>query len=577
MTGSSSVPLLSCHSPDPVSIGPKTLRVPVSLEGLPVLPPSRAGLAAPADSALNNIEDSDDAVHGSDAANLFDGTSVAGQAIPAPGLGMSRLFGNATSKGSVSPKGGVPPMISASGAASPAGSIQKANVNEEMDSDDEERNPYIKGDVTPPPRTEAPDIRFIDFSQKTIRKPPFQGMHSSTPELRSKHGQGLPSRAFKLDSLWKSQNLRLSADMASATCCHADYGGFVTSESPLRRRAFGRFFEVRIEDLDITRWSDGFGIGIVHRPSPQSSVGGGKHGQSPHLRPEVVRRTRLGLDLPGGFDPARPFEAGVGYACEVMSESWMLGYDGRAKFRGISRYLRGESELPAGPWRPSELAVGDTVGLLVTPEAQLMLFVNGVLRVCVCVPELPGRSLLHAALDVDGCTRSIHLLDSNGEPSQVVLDEAKRVKQAHAPQMQAERWQSSVGSRREQSVRPAEWEGDLAVYQSQAQRRPRGKTHPQEGFESHLQSGTLDVYFRGVGFAFDPARQMKIKPVDAMITAKRGPLSGVATRRATSLGSQQNTRSSTTFKGRTKPASESDPFADIPSRRYPGLLAMLDS
>lgn len=509
----------------------------------------------------------DDALHGSASSTSADGACPDSRAMQEPSPGMLRLFGSETSKSS-----GRPPVVLSPSGASPA-SAKRSKSTEESDSDDEEKNPYIKGNVTPPPRADAPSLFLTDFNHKIVKKSPFQAMRWSTPELwneRSRQSLSHSSvRSFKFDSLWKSQTVRLSSDQTSVMYCHSGYGGFVTSEVPLRKRAFGRFFEIRIEDSNVERWNDGFAIGLVRRPLPNNPLAGGKHDPTPrtppHLQPEVLRRTRLGLDLPGAFDPARPFEAGVGYACEVMAESWMLGYDGRAKLKGVSRHFRGESELPAGPWRPSDLAAGDVVGLLATPESQLMLFINDQLRVCVSVPDLPGRAPLHVALDVDGCTRSIHLLDSDGEPSKKILDESKRFKQEHVPQKQAERWQNSIRYFRDQR---AQGTGDA-----------RGKIHPQDSFEAHMRSGTIDMYFRQAGFSYDPATKTKFRPADFTsstqtqrnIARMRDTFPSVATRRA--MSSPQSLRSSASSTVR----SSQDAFHDMPSRRYPGLVAMLDS
>eukprot|EP00435_Cladocopium_sp_Y103_P071267 s113_g37.t1 len=108
------------------------------------------------------------------------------------------------------------------------------------------------------------------------------------------------------DVTWKARTVALSPDQRGASWNNSNYGGFLTSAQMLRKTVYGRFFEVRIDQVDST-WSDGFGIGVGVHPSLSCS-----------LEPDL-----------GGF-----YE---GLAWESMPHSWMLGYDGRVKIQHSSR------------------------------------------------------------------------------------------------------------------------------------------------------------------------------------------------------------------------------------------------
>eukprot|EP00747_Dinoflagellata_sp_TGD_P162800 gnl/TRDRNA2_/TRDRNA2_180793_c0_seq1.p1 gnl/TRDRNA2_/TRDRNA2_180793_c0~~gnl/TRDRNA2_/TRDRNA2_180793_c0_seq1.p1 ORF type:complete len:386 (-),score=61.62 gnl/TRDRNA2_/TRDRNA2_180793_c0_seq1:103-1260(-) len=218
-----------------------------------------------------------------------------------------------------------------------------------------------------------------------------------------------PDRSLHWDGHFRAWNLRLSPDLTSISCRQQAFGGFAVSHEPLARVHLGRYFEVQIEEVDISRWGDGLGIGIVLEPALQ-------------LKPD-----RTGVC--------------EGFACEQMPNSWLLGYDGRAKLQGESRLLRG-SELPLGMWRPRQLRVGDVVGLLATEESGLMLFVNEKLHYNCQSCGFPVRGVYHAVVDLDGCTKSLHLRDVNSViPKEVHLQAHEAIgskKAVDIPQMSIE-------------------------------------------------------------------------------------------------------------------------------------------
>mmetsp|Transcript_11583 Transcript_11583/g.26417 ORF Transcript_11583/g.26417 Transcript_11583/m.26417 type:complete len:374 (-) Transcript_11583:77-1198(-) len=215
-------------------------------------------------------------------------------------------------------------------------------------------------------------------------------------------------RSMLFDGLWKSDAVQLSADRTIASIRNQrpgnDFGGFVLSQQPLARKPSGRYFEVKIEESDTSRWTDGLGIGVAVIAS----------------KDEVLLKKK---------NTERCIE---GFAYELLPESWLIGYDGRAKFCGNTRFFQG-SELPRGFWRPSELSAGDVLGLLVLAEGHMMLFVNKELRVFVRCGEISWKKPICAVVDVNGCTKTVHLMDNNGHPDSETMAIVRAVTKPPGP------------------------------------------------------------------------------------------------------------------------------------------------
>jgi len=201
-------------------------------------------------------------------------------------------------------------------------------------------------------------------------------------------------RELHLDPLWRSHNLRLSPDRSSATIRGQRFGGFAVSSEVLSRKPHGRWFEVIIEEVDNSCGTSGLGIGVSECTSRDAALSLARMKSSEQVL--------------------------EGYAYELLPKSWLLGYDGRAKICGLDRSFQ-EYEMPQGSWHPEQLQQGDVVGLLVTCEGHMMLFVNEQLRCFVRDSGIPWKGQMCAVVDLDGCTRSIHLVGNNGVPTKAVL------------------------------------------------------------------------------------------------------------------------------------------------------------
>jgi len=248
----------------------------------------------------------------------------------------------------------------------------------------------------PPP--EIPEWKTPILAKARETQPPRKSDSALGPDPWLPGGCGIlsgkktdQSRGLHFDSLWRAEAVRLSPDRASATFRGQSFGGLVASSEVLERRACGRWYEVLVEEAN-PRWSDGLGIGVATVDSRDAALARVKNAE------RVIE----------------------GFAYELIPESWLVGYDGRAKLRGMSRYLQAH-EIHQGMWRPNQLTSGDIVGLLATTDGNLMLFVNEELRYFVTCADIPWKKQICAVVDLDGCTQSIHLLDSNGTPPDKVV------------------------------------------------------------------------------------------------------------------------------------------------------------
>jgi len=271
------------------------------------------------------------------------------------------------------------------------------------------------------PRKPPPDISIVS-SMASVKAMAKQKKAQSSPRATRKKEEIKPwdrsgandaaeelepdeKTVLHFDNFWKAKTVKLSPDHVCASWSKFPYGGMVMSLEPIRKQVIGRYFEILVDESDSSRWSDGLGIGIAMKPSKEA--------------------LRYHMNHVGQFE---------GFACELLEKSWLLGYDGgRGKFCGQTRYLTG-GEMRNGVWRPKDLRAGDLVGLLVTPDGHMLLFVNEELRVmaqsCEGLDKMWTRQV-HAVLDLDGCTKSVHFLNTNGMPS-------RKVQLLHAEYREAE-------------------------------------------------------------------------------------------------------------------------------------------
>eukprot|EP00928_Gymnodinium_smaydae_P018362 TRINITY_DN16991_c0_g5_i1.p1 TRINITY_DN16991_c0_g5~~TRINITY_DN16991_c0_g5_i1.p1 ORF type:complete len:329 (-),score=85.23 TRINITY_DN16991_c0_g5_i1:32-1018(-) len=255
-------------------------------------------------------------------------------------------------------------------------------------------NPEL--DVVLTPRRLRPDLGHLQHdvakpltAKRIPQKAPALPKPSPDPweegGVGERSAESTEGRGFFFDPSFRSRHVQLSPDQASASVRGQLLGGFAVSSQVLKRQPFGRWFELRIEECDPSRWSDGLGIGVAAHPSKEETL---------------------------QADACLSYE---GFACDQLKQSWMFGYDGRAKLAGVSRLLLGP-EFPLGVWKPSELVPGDTVGVLVTREGHMLLFQNQKLRYLVSAAKVPWNVELHACLDLEGSSVSVRLLDTNGAP-----------------------------------------------------------------------------------------------------------------------------------------------------------------
>lgn len=219
-----------------------------------------------------------------------------------------------------------------------------------------------------------------------IPKPSLPGIglpsaeSTQLPAFWDPEGKPDPSSTLHFDRFRKSPLVQVSPDLRFATCRNQPFGGFIVGFHPLVKTPAGRYYEVRIEETEVGRWSDGLGIGFT---------------------------THVGEKFPK-IDPDK-YES---FAHESLNESWLVGYDGRAQIKGKTRFLKG-SDFPRREWRPSELLVGDVLGVLATEEGHIVLHVNGEHRLTVAFASIPWRPKLYPVIDLDGCTKTVQILDSN--------------------------------------------------------------------------------------------------------------------------------------------------------------------
>jgi len=163
-------------------------------------------------------------------------------------------------------------------------------------------------------------------------------------------------------------NLELSQDGFGATRTRGCRQAAAIGAKPLQAGARGYFFEVTVEET-VTGWVGGLGIGVTATP------------------PNEVRRV-----------PDKAWR---------MPNTFMVGYWGCIFLDGVECRTS---------WRSDSLVVGSVVGLLVTKEGDILVFVDGhpVVRVAHAVPEGLTKKLYPVA-DVFAATKAI-TLSKRGDP-----------------------------------------------------------------------------------------------------------------------------------------------------------------
>lgn len=210
------------------------------------------------------------------------------------------------------------------------------------------------------------------------------------------------------------RNIRVSPDGTTATCRHAPYGGMVISQKPLPRNPRGWYFEIKVEEVDVSRlpdgsrrWKDGCGIGVTK-----------------HLPETLFEGPKV-----GSLQDAAKDQNSDGFACEMLSEAWLLGYDGRAQLAGRSRHLVGR-EMPKGYWCPGQAEPGDTLSLFATPDGHLLLFCNRELKACCFFCAVLWRPPLYGVVDLDGNTLTVQFVEKGPVPDKVNLAVYNAIKAA---------------------------------------------------------------------------------------------------------------------------------------------------
>lgn len=190
------------------------------------------------------------------------------------------------------------------------------------------------------------------------------------------------SKAVVLDAFdasFASPSITLSPDGCFARLSDpsdARSHGVVCGNAPLQVFFGEAFFEVRVEANAVAAAAakavDGLTVGVSLRP------------------------------------PAEFFWTGAsapGFADEVP-ESWSIGYDGC--------YCR-SGEMANISWSPTELLVGDEVGVLVTREGELHLLKNGERR-ATAPDRVPIGVPLYAIVNLMGCTTAVSLIPGANPP-----------------------------------------------------------------------------------------------------------------------------------------------------------------
>merc|ERR1712129_408494 len=116
----------------------------------------------------------------------------------------------------------------------------------------------------------------------------------------------------------------------------------------------------------------------------------------------------LGVTLSLPFSMALPGND-LPQSLDEVPGSWSIGYDGEAYFDGMD-------DMVPVDWNPKGLRVSDRAGLLVTPEGQMCVFVNGQKVVHRLDSAIPPGTPLYAMLDLLGATSAVSLVPDARPP-----------------------------------------------------------------------------------------------------------------------------------------------------------------
>mmetsp|Transcript_52976 Transcript_52976/g.133867 ORF Transcript_52976/g.133867 Transcript_52976/m.133867 type:complete len:595 (+) Transcript_52976:86-1870(+) len=164
-------------------------------------------------------------------------------------------------------------------------------------------------------------------------------------------------------------NLEISADSFRAARTRGCRQAAAVGANPLPSQTYGRYFEVVVEET-VAGWVGGLGIGVTATP------------------PEQVRRV-----------PDKAWR---------MPNTFIIGYWGCIFLDGVERRTN---------WLPETISIGAHVGLLVSDEGDLLVFVDRKPAVRVEGVNLAAMEKLYPVVDVFAATRVLTLVLEASPPA----------------------------------------------------------------------------------------------------------------------------------------------------------------
>lgn len=179
---------------------------------------------------------------------------------------------------------------------------------------------------------------------------------------------GGPPVTPPFDPETRGANVEISADGYTASRTRGCRQAAAIGSSPLQPQAYGRYFEVTVEET-VTGWVGGLGIGVTATP------------------PREIRRL-----------PDKAWK---------MPATFIVGYWGCIFADG--------AENPTN-WRPDTLGPGARVGLLVAETGEVIIFVDGRAVVRIDNVKLASKEALYPVVDVFSAARSVTLREQAAVP-----------------------------------------------------------------------------------------------------------------------------------------------------------------